>query len=206
MERMDLRKQLKGLYSPSAREPVIVDVPEMGFLMVDGKGDPNTSEEFQDAVAALYGVSFTIKFALKRSEASADHTVMPLEGLWWGEDLDQFSFERKGDWLWTLLIVQPPHVTQDMVAEAVAELRRKGKDSPALSRLRLATFHEGLSVQIMHVGPYCDEPATMARMHDFAREQGYELRGKHHEIYLSDPRRTAPEKLKTVLRQPVTRG
>jgi len=199
---IDLRKQLKALYSPPAKEPVTVDVPELSFVMLDGQGDPNASQAFQEAIGALYGVSYTLKFQLKKAGSPIDYSVMPLEGLWWVEDLDQFSLERRDDWLWTLMIVQPPHVTASLVAEALAEVRRK-KPSPALEAVRFEAFHEGLCAQIMHLGPYSEEPPTIARLHQFVADSGRRLRGKHHEIYLGDPRRSAPEKLKTVLRQPV---
>ena len=202
MDKIDLKQTLKHLYSPSAKEAAIVDVPPMSFLMIDGQGDPNTSETFQEAIGALYAVSYTLKFRLKKQGSPLDYTVMPLEGLWWVEDLDAFSFERRDDWRWTLMIAQPEHITAALVADALEEARRK-KDLPSLARLRFEDFHEGLCVQIMHLGPYADEPATIAPLHDFAENSGHRLRGKHHEIYLGDPRRTAPEKLKTVLRHPV---
>jgi hypothetical protein len=141
---------------------------------------------------------------LKEDPETDDYVVPPLEGLWWVEDMDQFSMDDKDSWSWTMMIMQPPWVTPDLVDEARAEASRK-KDSPALSRLRLAPYHEGLSVQILYLGPYDEEGPTIARMHAFADEQGYDLRGKHHEIYLSDPRRTAPERLKTVIRQPIAK-
>jgi hypothetical protein len=202
MPKADLRKQLKHLYAPSAKGPVIVDVPEMGFLMVDGKGDPEGGQEFQEAMGALYGVAYTLKFALKKADPPVEYSVMPPEGLWWLEDMRRFSFERREDWLWTLMIAQPPEVTGARVAQAVDELRRR-KDPPGLGRLRFGRLHEGLSAQIMHIGPYAEEPPTVARLHAFIAEKGYRMRGKHHEIYLSDPRRAAPEKMRTVLRQPV---
>ena len=202
MEKIDLKKALKHLYSPSAKKVEMVDVPEMNCLMVDGEGDPNTSEAFQDAVGALYAVSYTLKFTFKQGDAPIDWTVMPLEGLWWTDDMAQFSVEDKSQWQWTLMIVQPEPVTPEAVAAAIEQAQRK-KDLPALAELRFEGFHEGLSAQIMHIGPYSDEGPTIRKLHDFIRESGHELRGKHHEIYMGDPRRAAPEKLKTILRQPM---
>jgi hypothetical protein len=202
MAKIDLKKELKHLYRPSKAKFTIVDVPEMNFLMIDGHGDPNTAPAYQAALEALYGVAYSVKFILKEDPEIDDYVVPPLEGLWWVEDMDQFTMDDKDAWSWTMMIMQPPWVTPDHVEEARAETRRK-KDLPALSSLRFAPYHEGLSVQILYVGPYDEEGPTIARMHAYAKEQGYTLRGKHHEIYLSDPRRTAPERLKTVIRQPI---
>jgi hypothetical protein len=164
---------------------------------------PGTSPAFQAAVEALYGLSYTLKFNSKlNQENPLDYTVMPLEGLWWVED-GEFDITRPGTWRWTAMILQPDHITSQTFQQGLAQLRKK-KDSPALDLLRLETFQEGLSVQIMHVGPYAQEPATIEKMRAFASENGYRLRGKHHEIYLGDPHRSDPAKLKTVLRQPVS--
>ncbi len=201
MSKVDLKKNLKHLYNPSAREVSVVDVPPMNFLMVDGAGDPNVSLEYQQAMEALFSLSYTLKFTVKKS-AGVNYVVMPLEGLWWTDDPDQFSMTNKDAWKWTAMIMQPEHVTPGLFEEALAEVRQK-KNLPALDKVRFETYHEGLSVQIMHIGPYDAEEPTIARLHRFIRDNGYEPNGKHHEIYLSDPRRTAPEKLKTVLRQPI---
>ena len=206
MERLDLRKQLKHLYQPSAKMVEVVDVPELKFAMVDGAIEPEcapgSSPAFQQAIEALYGISFTLKFASKqRSEDPIDYTVMPLEALWWALD-GQFDISHPGNWGWTAMIMQPDHITDSMFDEGLAKLRNK-RPSPALDRLRFGVFHEGLSMQIMHIGPYGDEPATLARMEEFARQNSYILCGKHHEIYLGDPRRSAPEKLRTILRHPI---
>jgi hypothetical protein len=205
LEKLDLRKQLKHLYNPPSKEVVEVDVPAMNFLLIDGKGDPNTALEYKEAVEALYGLSYTLKFASKKS-LSIDYTVMPLEGLWWMEDMG----ERYGDidftadknrWLWTMLIMQPDAITPEMVEAARDELRRK-KAPSALDKVRFERFHEGLSAQVMHFGPYSAEKPTIDRIHAYIAELG-ELTGKHHEIYLGDPRRTQPEKLRTIIRQPM---
>jgi hypothetical protein len=201
MEKVDFKKMLKHLYLPSAKHFAVADVPEMQFLMIDGQGDPNTALAYHQALEALYAVSYGLKFMSKR-ELARDYTVMALEGLWWTPDMAGFSMEDKGAWHWTMMMMQPDWITGDMAQAAVAEAGGK-KDLPALARMRFEPYHEGLSVQIMHIGPYDAEGPTIARMHQFIAENGYQPAGKHHEIYLGDPRRTAPEKLKTVLRQPV---
>jgi hypothetical protein len=200
MAKRDFKKELKHLYQPSKKEFSVVDVPPMNFLMIDGRGDPNNNPDFQKGMDALYGMVYTIKFALKPQ--GVEFVVPPSEALWWMEDMSEFSLETKHRWEWTMMIMQPDEVTQEIVAAAQQELARK-KDPPALSKLRYERFHEGLSVQIMYIGAYADEGPTIARMHDFIKESGYDFNGKHHEIYLGDPRRTKPERLKTVIRQPV---
>ena len=201
MSKTDFKKEWKHLYRPSAKEFAVVDVPPMNFLMIDGHGDPNTAQEYQDAVEALYGVAYKLKFMSKK-EKGMDYIVPPMEGLWWVENMEEFTTEDKSAWDWTMMIMQPEWITQEMFEEALKEVEKK-KNPPALSRLRLGVYHEGLAVQIMHIGPYDAEGPTIARMHAFIDENGYEPAGKHHEIYLGDPRKVAPEKLKTVLRQPV---
>jgi hypothetical protein len=208
MEKLDLRKQYKQLYQPSAKAVGIVDVPSFQFAMVDGAIEPNhspgDSPSFQIALEVLYGISYTLKFISKqRSQDPIDYTVMALEALWSVED-GRFDITNPGNWRWTAMIMQPAHITAVMFEEGLAQLRRK-KPNPALDRLRLETFHEGLCLQIMHIGPYADEPATIVRLNNFACEHGYQMRGQHHEIYLGDPRRADPARLKTVLRHPVER-
>jgi hypothetical protein len=206
MTQLDLRKQWKHLYAPSARAVALVDVPELKFVMIDGRIEPGeapgTSPGFGEDMAALYSAAYTLKFMSKlRKEDPIDYPVMALEGLWWVED-GKFDITIKDNWVYTVMIMQPDHITAAMFAEAVAQAAKK-KPNPALSRLRLETFREGLCVQTMHIGPYSTEPATMARMQGWAAENGYRLVGRHHEIYMGDPRRADPEKLKTVLRHPV---
>ncbi len=201
MQKIDLKKELKHLYSPSAKDVMIVDIPEMNFLMVDGEGDPNTAQAFREAIEALYGVSFTLKFMIKKEQA-IDYTVMPLEGLWWTDDMTQFSTENKDIWKWTAMIMQPEYVRANLLERAMEAVGKK-KNPPALSEIRFESFHEGLSAQIMHIGPYAAEGPTIERLHRAVREKGHVLTGRHHEIYLSDPRKAAPEKMKTVIRQPV---
>jgi len=200
MAKIDFKKQLKHLYMPPKKDFTIVDVPPMNFLMADGHGDPNTSAEFQEIAEALYAMSYTLKFAAKSQ--GMEYVVPLLEGLWWAEDMSAFSLGDKTKWFWTLMIMQPDWVTAERVDQARSEVARK-KAPPGLSRVRFETYHEGLSVQILYVGTYADEIPTIARMHAFIEAQGYEPSGKHHEIYLGDPRRAAPDKLKTVIRQPV---
>ena len=185
------------------RQVAIVDVPEMNFLMVDGAGDPNTAQEYKDAVEALYSLSYALKFMMRREKAT-DYAVMPLEGLWWTSDMSKFSVEDKDTWKWTAMIMQPEYVTKDLVDKALEHVRNK--NLRALSKTRFESLHEGLSAQIMHIGPYSEEGPTIQRLHRHIKENGYKLRGKHHEIYLSDPRKSAPERLKTVIRQPITRA
>lgn len=199
--KIDLKRELKELYAPG-RDPAIVDVPELAFLMIDGHGDPNTAPEYRAAVEALYRVAYTIKFAIKRGPDELDYAVMPLEGLWWVADMSAFSVADKSAWSWTAMIAQPDRVTQAMVDDAVAQAARK-KPLPAAPRLRLESFAEGLAAQVMYIGPYAEEGPTIERLHAFIAEHGHEPAGKHHEIYLGDPRRTDPAKLKTVIRQPV---
>ena len=200
MAKLDLKKEYRHLYNPSSKECSIVDVPEMQFLMVDGAGDPNTSVAYTEAVEALYAMSYTLKFISKQE--SVDYTVMPLEGLWWTPNLADFSMEDKSAWEWTAMMVQPEHITAGLVSTAADEVRRK-KNPPALDLVRFEPYREGLAVQILYFGPYADEAPTIERLHQFAIDGGFQLRGKHHEICLSDPRRSAPEKLRTVIRQPV---
>ena len=191
------------MYRPPSKEFTLVEVPPMSFLMIDGHGDPNAVQEYQDAVEALYAVAYKVKSMNKR-QGGVDYVVPPLEGLWWAANMDEFATGNKGAWYWTMMIMQPASITPDMVREAAEEVE-KDRNLPALPKLRFETYHEGLSVQIMYVGPYEAEGPTIAGMHAFIGENGYEAAGKHHEIYLSDPRRTAPDKLKTVLRQPIRR-
>ena len=213
MTTLDLRKQWKHLYAPSAKKVELVDVPELKFVMLDGRIEPGeapgTSPGFAEAMGALYSAAYTLKFMSKlRKEDPIDYPVMALEGLWWveGEAFDiSIAWEAFTDkWAYTLMIMQPDHITPEMFAEALAQAAKK-RPTPALARLRFASFHEGLCVQILHIGPYATEPATVERMHRWAAENGYRLTGKHHEIYLGDPRRGDPAKLKTVLRHGVER-
>lgn len=202
MTKVDFKKELKELYAPP-KKFVVVDVPEMQFLMVDGHGDPNVAQDYQDALEALYALAYKIKFTSKK-QLEQDYVVPPLEGLWWADDMDSFSISRdKSQWDWTMMIMTPEWNTAEMFASAVEQVR-KGKNPLFLDKVRLERYTEGMSVQIMHIGSYDDEGPTLAKMHsEFIPENGFIENGKHHEIYLSDPRKVSPEKLKTILRQPV---
>lgn len=200
MAKIDLKKEWKHLYKPSKKAVSLVEVPPLNYLMIDGEGNPNTAQAYQDAIATLYPVAYALKFMLK--EGGQDYVVMPLEGLWWTEDMSQFSLDDKDAWQWTAMILQPEPVTAAMVEEASRQAQQK-KDLPALAKLRFAELTEGLSAQIMHIGPYAAEAPTIEKLHAFIAENHYQRRGKHHEIYLSDPRRAKPENIKTIIRQPI---
>ena len=204
MGKKDLPKDLQALYFPSAKEPVFVDVPAMQYAMVDGAGNPNSAKAFQEAIGALYGVAYTVKFAAKK-EGIADIRVMPLELLLAGDAADAFRAADKERWEWTLMLMEPPAVTRKLFDEGVRQLRER-KNPPGLDRVRLERYREGKAAQILHIGPYAAETPTIERLHAFIREHGYRLSGKHHEIYMSNPRTAAPEKLKTVIRQPASRA
>jgi len=204
VEKIDLKKKWKELYNPSARDASVVDVPKMSFMMIDGAGDPNTSQQYQEAVEALFSVSYAIKFMVKKGSEAIDYAVMPLEGLWWVGDMSTFSMQNKEAWQWIAMIMQPDFVSADLVKQAIDQASKK-KELPALVKLRFENFYEGLSAQIMHLGPYAAEAPTIEKLHGFIESNGYRINGKHHEIYLSDPRKSAPEKIKTVIRQPIAR-
>ena len=201
MDVFDIKKEHKDLYAPRAGEFVLVDVPQLSFLMVDGHGNPNTAPAYRDAVEALYAVSYAVRFAAKR-ELGRVHVVGPLEGLWWAENPDVFLTRSKDNWSWTMMIHQPDWITPGLVEAARVAVAKKG-DLPALEHLRFERSTEGVSVQTLHVGSYDDEGPVIQRMHGFAARQGFALRGKHHEIYLGDPRKVEAARLRTVLRQPV---
>lgn len=201
METLDLLKERKLLYKPSAKEVALVEVPALSYLMVDGEGDPNTAPAYAQAVEALFTLSYTIKFQCKKGPRQIDYKVMPLESLWWAEDPRDFTLGRKDRWRWTAMIAQPEFVSAEAVAAGHAEVLRKKKEVD-LARVRFEAFTEGLSAQILYVGAFADEGPAIERLHATIAAAGKTLRGKHHEIYLSDARRTAPEKRKTILRQP----
>ena len=202
MSKIDFKKELKNIYKPSAKKIEIVDVPEMNFLMIDGKGNPNTSKEFGNAVEALFSLAYTIKFMIKKGKEQIDYGVLPLEGLWWMDDMTKFTVENKEEWLWTVMIMQPDFIKNEIVEEARKKVKLK-KSLPALDLVRFEKFNEGKVAQTLHIGPFTEEGPTIQRVHDFIKENGYELYGKHHEIYLSDIRKAAPENWKTIIRQPV---
>ncbi len=201
MAKRDLKRELRAYYHASARAVAEVEVPAFSYLMIDGRGDPNTSPAYAQAVAALFTVSYAVKFALKRGPQAIDYGVMPLEGLWWAEDWSVFAAGDRARWQWTMMIQQPDFVSSALIHETIARVA-KTKALPALELLRLERFAEGRCAQILHVGPFTAEGPTVARLHAFIDARGQRV-GKHHEIYLSDVRRAAPERWKTVLRQPL---
>lgn len=201
MAKLDLKKEYRELYKVR-KDPELVEVPPLQYLMIDGEGDPNTAQAYKNAVEALFSLSYTLKFMVKLRPGGADYGVMPLEGLWWTESMEDFSVERKDGWKWTSLMLQPEFITPELVEEARAQAAAK-KELPALPLVRLERLEEGRCAQVLHIGPYAAEGPTVERLHGFILEQGLSLRGKHHEIYLGDPRRAAPDKLQTIIRQPV---
>ncbi len=201
MKKVDYKKELKHLYKPSANKVDIVDVPKMNYLMVDGHGDPNTSEEFKEAIEALFALSYTMKFMVKK-EMEIDYGVMPLEGLWWIDDMSKFDLDHKEDWEWTVMIMQPEVITNKILEKAIEKVKEK-KDAKALSKIEFQPFQEGKAAQTLHIGPFSKEGPTIRKVHDFITENSGKLKGRHHEIYLSDIRRAAPERWKTIIRQPM---
>jgi hypothetical protein len=201
MQTYDVKRERKDLYAPKRGDFKIVDVPDMGFLMIDGHGDPNTSRSYREAVQALYTASYSVR-ALAKTKLDIVHTVAPLEGLWSAEDLGAFRTRDKDAWDWTMMIVQPEWITPELVDEALAAAQKKRL--PALPLVRFERYTEGRSAQILHVGSYDDEGPTLERLHvEFLPANGLVPTGRHHEIYLSDPRKTEPARLKTILRQPI---
>jgi len=201
MEKMNFKKELKHLYQAPAANPVLVEVPALNYLMVDGQGDPNTAPAYAEAIEALFAVSYTLKFMIKKGPSAVDYGVMPLEGLWWADDMSAFASTDKSSWKWTAMIMQPALVTAELVETAVAEVRRK-KNPVSLSKLRFESSAEGQCAQILHVGPFSEEGPTIEKLHRFIDARG-QRSGKHHEIYLSDIRRADPSKWKTIIRQPL---
>jgi hypothetical protein len=201
MEKIDLKKELKAFYNPTAKEVTLIEVPKMNFIMIDGQGAPE-SPQFAQSIQALYPIAYTIKFDKKKA-GGPDFTVMALEGLWWAENMKVFMPETsdRNKWQWTVMIMQPDFITRKDFDNAVAAAKKK-KDNPALSKVRFESFTEGKSAQIMHIGPYSAEGPNIQKLHHKIVEIGGKLSGKHHEIYLSDPRRVTPDKMKTVVRQP----
>jgi hypothetical protein len=194
--------ELKELYGPRAGHPAIVDVPDLSFLMVDGMRDPNTARDYKEAVEALFAVSYRVKFAVKRGANRIDYGAMPLERLWWVDDMSTFSLDDKSGWSWTAMIMQPDVVTEELVQQSILEASKK-KPLPAATRLRFDRFGEGLAAQVLYTGPYSAEGPTIERFHGFIADARYRSRGTHHEIYLSDPSRAEPAKLRTIIRKPV---
>ena len=195
---------MKKIYQPSSKEFIIVMVPKMQFLMIDGMGSPGDLKEYQDALAVLYPIAFKTKFLSKAK--GRDYVVPPLEGLWWADNMNDFIQGNRDKWKWTMMIMQPDWITQDMINESI-EIAKENK--PELSKLvpkiRFEEYDEGKAAQIMHIGPYSQEGPTIQKLHTFIKKQGGTFDGhenKHHEIYLSDPRKANPATMKTVIRQP----
>ena len=197
----DIKKAHPRLYSPKAGDVVTVDVPPLRFFRVDGHGDPNTTRSYVDAVTTLYTASYAAR-AIAKTELGRVHTVAPLEGLWSADDPEVFTARKKSEWDWTMMIAQPDWISEEIANEAARAATRKG--APAVDLLRFDEYTEGMSVQVLYVGSYDDEGPALAHLHHtYMPENDLTWNGRHHEIYLSDPRKTAPEKLRTILRQPV---
>ena len=200
----DFKKSMKDLYQPSPKQVVMVDVPEMQFLMIDGMGSPGDSQEYQEALATLYPIAYKIKFLSKGN--GKDFVVPPLEGLWWADNMEDFNEGNRDNWKWTMMIMQPDWIDEELFNEAVEiSVSKKPELKKLISKLRFEKFKEGKAVQIMHIGPYSEEGPNIQKIHDFIHQNGGSFNGhnlKHHEIYLSDPRKAKPENMKTVIRQP----
>ncbi len=199
MEKIDYKKELSDLYKPRKGSMRLVNVPKMKYLMVDGEGNPDISQDFQKCVEAMYSLSYTIKFISK--EKGQDYVVMPLEGLWYAEDMDSFVKDEKEKWKWTLMIMQPQNISDEIFNTAKEKVKNK-KKLEKIDDIRFDVFEEGMAAQILYIGAYSEEKETIAELYEFIKENGLNRFGYHHEIYLSDARKTAPEKLKTILRQP----
>lgn len=201
MIKIDLKKTLKNFYQPSAKEISFVNIPTLNFIMLDGKGDPNISIGYKQAIEALFSLAYALKFSSKKSEINKDYTVMPLEALWWVESGKIFSLDKKEDWQWTVMIMQPEWITESMFKATKTVVAKKKLQLP-IDKIYFQAFTEGSCVQILHIGSYQDEAPKIQKMHDAILKANQKLCGKHHEIYLNDPRKIAPHKLKTILRQP----
>jgi hypothetical protein len=202
MDKIDLKKALKHLYQPPAKEVVVVEVPPLNYLMLDGEGDPNTSPVYQAAVEVLFSLSYTLKFMVKKGPLAIDYGVMPLEGLWWADDMSTFTTTDKSNWKWTMMLLQPEIITPALVAEAMVKIQPKA-DPTVLGNVRFESLVEGTCAQIMHIGPFTAEGPTIERLHMYIAESGHQRAGKHHEIYLSDIRKADPAKWRTIIRQPM---
>ena len=203
MNKINHTKEFSYLYKQPKNKISLVDVPSLNFLMIDGIGDPNNNPDYSEAVSALYSIAYKLKFAIKKSPLAIDYKVMPLEGLWWAEDMTLFTLENRSNWQWRMMIMQPEYISEDLFITIVTSLKQK-KDLPKLNDVRFETYQEGLCMQIFHLGPYGEgERETINKLHTHIESEGYQRVGKHHEIYFNSPLRTAPENLKTIIRQPV---
>lgn len=200
MTSVDLKKIYRDHYT-AKRTPTIVDVPTRPFLMIDGYGDPNTSQEYREAVEALYPIAYGFRAAIKAATGDA-YTVMPLEGLWWVPKMADFDPADKSNWSWTAMICLPDAITDTMAADVIPAVTANKKLAAGL-KARVEHFTEGVSAQILHIGPYADEAPTIDTLHEFIDNAGHKRAGKHHEIYVSDPRKADPAKMRTIIRQPI---
>jgi len=203
MKKINHLKELDAYYKQRKNIVSLVEVPEMQFLMIDGTKGPNENPDYTDSVGALYKIAYTLKFIVKKGEMAVDYKVMPLEGLWWADNMANINLNNRDNWKWTAMILQPDFISQEMFAKAHRQAKKKS-DNPKLEFVRLESFTEGLSMQIFHQGPYGEmERNSIEKLHKKIEEEGFQLTGKHHEIYLNSPGRTAPENLKTIIRQPM---
>ena len=202
MDKLDLLKQKKGLYSAFLNKVSFLTIPPLKYLMINGEGDPNTSQLYKNSLQALYALAYGLKFAIKKGTPSIDFKVMPLEGLWWVEDMNLFSVKNKEDWKWTMMILQPDMINEGLVKEICDQVVRK-KGLVLAKNVRFEQYTEGDCAQLLHLGPYSAEGDNIEKLHKTILEHGYQRKGKHHEIYLNTPLKTAPEKLKTIIRQPI---
>lgn len=202
MEKRDLKKEHRNMFSPKKGVFSIIEIPQLKYITIEGEGNPNIAESFSKSTEALYTIAYGIKFAMK--ESGDDFTVMPLEGLWYCDNMSKFSEDNKDEWKWKLMILQSELVEQEIFENArIKGITKKTELKEYLEEVKLEKYTEGLSVQTMYVGAYKDEAPVIREMHKFIGENGYELAGLHHEIYIGDPRKTEAAKLKTILRQPM---
>lgn len=202
MDKIDLKKQLKSCYSAKPDESVVVQVPRLKYIMTDGKGDPNTAMEFKTAIETLYAIAYKIKAINKANPETPDYVVMPFEAQWWADNVMAFINDDRTQWMWTAMIAQPNFITKQIFMQAKRELAKENRLF-GLRRVRYGTLKDGMSAQIMHLGPFINEGDTIEKLHEFIFESDYKLAGKHHEIYLSDMRKPDPSKWRTIIRQPV---
>jgi hypothetical protein len=210
MNKLDLKLQLKEFYSIKAGLIKVVKVPPLKFLLIDGEGYPGISQEYIDAMSTLYPICYKLKFIMKANRK--DYTVMPLEGLWWADDMSIFTNpdpNKKNNWKWTAMILQPDFISENLLKEAIEELKAKEKPLPSIKKLRFETFEEGLSAQMLHIGPYSTEGPNIQKLHAHITDVEHGLfdgyKHRHHEIYLSNPQRIKPERMKTIIRQPFSK-
>ena len=203
MQNINHIKELNQLYNQPKNKISLIEVPSLNFLMIDGTGDPNNNPAYSEAIGAVYAIAYKLKFMIKNSPLAVNFKVMPLEGLWWAEDMALFSLEKRSNWKWRMLIMQPKYITDNLFTTALNFVKKK-KDLPKLNEVKFKLFKEGLCMQIFHLGPYGEgERETIAKLHTQIESDGFRLNGKHHEIYFNSPLRTASENLRTIIRQPV---